>query len=51
MTDREINKFVKEAEEITNEITKSKKKSKDALVKAGIYTKKGNLRKPYNGKI
>ena len=51
MTKHEIKRFIKKAEEITDEVTQSERKSKEALKEAGIYTKKGNLRKPYNGKV
>jgi len=47
MTDKEREKLLSEMEEYIKKVSSSKKKSRDFLVKAGICTKKGNLRKPY----
>lgn len=47
MTDKERKKILLEMEEYIKKVSSSKKKSREFLVKAGICTKKGNLRKPY----
>lgn len=48
MTDKEIQKYVKEMKEFTKKIIKSNNgDSKKFLIETGIYSKKGNLRKPY----
>lgn len=40
-------KTIEKIEAATKEILSSKEKSIEFLVKTGIYTRKGNLRKPY----
>lgn len=47
MKDSEVDRFVKEMEAFGRELAKSKEKSLDFLVRAGIVTKKGKLTKPY----
>ncbi len=47
MTDKEINKEIKEMKEFTKKVSASKILSKKFLVEVGLYTEKGNLRKPY----
>ncbi|SEK41747.1 hypothetical protein [Parapedobacter koreensis] len=47
MTDKEVDRLIKEMKAYTKELFKDKEKSKDFLVRAGIFTKKGNLTKPY----
>jgi hypothetical protein len=47
MTDQETKEYVDEMKKYTKKIATSSKKSKDFLVKAGICTPKGNLKKPY----
>ncbi|KMQ51856.1 hypothetical protein CHISP_1352 [Chitinispirillum alkaliphilum] len=40
--------FIKEMKRYTKQLTKSPDGCKSVLVKAGIYTKNGNLRKAFN---
>lgn len=47
MTDKEVDRKIKEMEAFGRELAKSKEKSLDFLVGAGILTKKGKLTKPY----
>jgi hypothetical protein len=47
MTDKEPKKIASEMEAYIKKISASKKKSIEFLVKAGICTPKGHLRKPY----
>ena len=47
MTDKEPKKIVQDMKKYAKEVTSSQKKSKEFLIKAGICTPKGNLRKPY----
>jgi len=47
MTDKEVDRLIKEMRAYTKELFKDKEKSKDFLVRAGIITKNGNLTKPY----
>lgn len=47
MTDKEPKKIVKDMKAFEKTISSSSKKSREFLVKAGICTPKGNLRKPY----
>ncbi len=47
MSDGEVDRLIKEMEVFGKELAKSKEKSLDFLVGAGILTKKGNLTKPY----
>ncbi len=43
----ETKDFINKATKLMKDITASKEKSRDFLVKTGIYTKNGNLRKAY----
>jgi len=47
MTEKDRERIIKKMERYTDKISKSKTKSKNFLVSAGIITKKGNLAKPY----
>lgn len=47
MTETETKKYVKKMEEYTKKISSSSEKSKKFLIKAGICTPKGNLKKNY----
>lgn len=47
MTDKERKKLLSEMEEYIKKVSSSKEKSLEFLVKAGICTPKGNLRKLY----
>lgn len=39
--------MIKGIKALTKELSKDKGKARQFLIDAGIYTKKGNLRKPY----
>jgi hypothetical protein len=47
MTDRERAQFLKDAERFLKRIKSDKKAAQQLLINAGIFTPKGNLRKPY----
>ncbi len=47
MTDKEINELLKIIERYKKTLLGNEKASKEFLVKSGIYTEKGNLRKNY----
>jgi len=47
MTDKEPKKIVRDMRKFEKKITSSSEKSKKLIIKAGICTPKGNLRKPY----
>jgi hypothetical protein len=47
MTDREREEFLKDAEKFLKRIKSDKKTAQQFLINAGIFTPKGNLRKPY----
>jgi hypothetical protein len=47
MTDQERAQFFKDAEAYRKKITSSPEAAKQFLVRVGICTPKGNLRKPY----
>ena len=49
MTSKEINKQIREMKKFTKKVGASKALSKKFLVEVGLYTEKGNLRKPYRG--
>jgi hypothetical protein len=51
MTAVEIKKFVRKAKDITKKATASKEASQQFLIATGIYTKKGKLKRPFNGHI
>lgn len=46
MTDKEIKKYIQEMKEFTKKLSPSI--SRRMLVRAGICTKEGNLKEPYN---
>jgi hypothetical protein len=47
MTAKETKQYISDFKKFAANATKSPDTSKDLLVKAGICTKNGNLRKPY----
>jgi len=47
MTEEEIKDKIKDMKKFAKKLLASKSASKDFLVKAGIYTEKGNLKKAY----
>lgn len=47
MTQREIDEFLKKADELTKKACKSKKAAREYLYRLGIHTKKGKLRREY----
>lgn len=47
MTDKEPKNIVRDMKKYEKKITSSSEKSKKLIIKAGICTAKGNLRKPY----
>jgi len=47
MTAKEHKKYIASMKRYANKILASPAESKKLLVKAGIYTDKGNLKKPY----
>ena len=47
MTVKESKAYISNIRKFTADVTKSSHSSKDILVKAGICTRNGNLRKPY----
>lgn len=47
MTDKETKKYVQEMKKFTKKASSSPSTSRKMLVRAGICTKKGNLKKPY----
>lgn len=50
MSDKELDEYLKAMEKTRKKICKNKKTALKFLVDAGIYTPKGNLRKPYRSK-
>lgn len=47
MSDKERKEFSVEIKKYTEKLSKSKKESKEFLVRTGIITEKGNFREPY----
>jgi hypothetical protein len=47
MSEKERREFSEAIKKYTQKLSKSKKESKDFLVRTGIITKKGNFREPY----
>lgn len=47
MSEKERKEFSTAIKKYTEKLSKSKKASKDFLVRTGIITEKGNLREPY----
>lgn len=47
LSQKEADKFSKDAEEYTKKVTASRKTAREALVKLGTHTPKGNLTKNY----
>lgn len=47
MTKKELRKAVKAIKKLKKKVCKTKKSARAFLVKVGISTKKGKLRKPY----
>jgi hypothetical protein len=47
VTVKEIKKSVEKMRKLSKEIASSKKKSREFLIEAGIYTPTGQLAKPY----
>jgi hypothetical protein len=47
MTDVEVDRLIKKLEKYGARVAKSKKKSKEFLIGAGIITPEGNLTSPY----
>ncbi len=47
LKDRKTDQALVEMQKFTSKITESPEKARDFLYKAGIVTKKGNLKKPY----
>ena len=43
----ETREWIIKAKKLTKELMEDKEKAKDFLVSTGIFTEKGNLRKPY----
>ena len=47
MTDIEVDRLIQKLEKYGAQVAKSKKKSKEFLIGAGIITPEGNLTSPY----
>ena len=47
MTEKEVKAYLAEMKKFADKVSSSPKASRDFLVKAGILTPKGNLKKPY----
>jgi len=47
MNDEEREAFIKMSQEYTEKLSKDKKLARDFLIRAGIYTKEGQLAEPY----
>lgn len=47
MTEKEVRTYIAEMKKFAKKVSSSPKKSRDFMVKAGILTPKGNLKKPY----
>jgi hypothetical protein len=47
MTDIEVDRLIQRLEKYRERVSKSKKKSKEFLIGAGIITPEGNLTSPY----
>lgn len=47
MTEKEKQEYIKEIKEYTKEITSTPEKAKEFLLKTGVYTANGNLKRVY----
>ena len=47
MTTDQIQEYKEEFQKRTEDLTKDESKARDFLIRAGIYTDKGNLKKAY----
>ena len=47
MTDKQLKTYIADLKKFTKKVAASPADSRDLLIKAGIITDKGNLKKPY----